>query len=433
MINITYAVISTDDVQNYWDLDDDATDAHGSKNGTELGSIIHVDSGCMVGGCYLLDGIDDRIQIINFSFTTDDYSISWWAKANASQTNSPLFEMLRQIEAVSDLCELYFDDDADTLNWNTGDGDGSGGGDNADLLTVSFHPPTHDWVYYVLVHNHTDGSKQMYINGTFAGAVGDTVDPTQAEHDFYLGGQHDTNYEFTGWIDEVAIFNKSLSRAEVEELYNDHNAFAYPFLAAVNVPNITQSTYNLSSGLYTTGSDNQTSWRSDLTINITTRDTTPTLRFDTQDSAYCRLHTADQNWTTMGNGRNCSTTGSTSHVCSLSAADKLTIGGGVQSIYAGCIESTLVNETTASTSGLLYVNLDWFRLQGYIKHSDGSGYNQSVVRIYTQSNGELYDNLTTNESGHWFSDVYSGNWTYTAYDPINYTQDGEIRYWAEVT
>ncbi len=146
------------------------------------------------------------------------------------------------------------------------------------------------------------------------------------------------------------VFGRRSSGTDVD--YINLTTPAAPF-----APVIDNTTWNLTSA---SAGENSTAWRDgNEDVAIIIKGTTPTLTFDTIENAYCRIHTSDENWTTMGNGRNCSTTGGTSHICSLAAGDALTPGSGFNSLYIGCTNSAFNNETALSTNDApLNVSLD---------------------------------------------------------------------------
>jgi hypothetical protein len=65
-----------------------------------------------------------------------------------------------------------------------------------------------------------------------------------------------------------------------------------------------------------------------------TQDGTPTIRFNTSGSASCKLWNEAKNWTTLNNQgvSDCTTTGGSSHVCTLSDA----LSNGTQTLYISC-------------------------------------------------------------------------------------------------
>ncbi len=206
------------------------------------------------------------------------------------------------------------------------------------------------WTHLVTVLDGTGGNIKLYENGVLklntddADCVGTTFAPT------YYGKVGDLAIQwYEGRLDEIGVWNRKLTDAEIVELWNSGAAFN-PF---IDIPVIDNSTYNFSSA---SAGENETAWRDgNEDVAITTQDTTPTIRFNTTDNAYCRIHTSDQNWTTMGNTRNCTTTGTIEHVCTLGVADQFVTSGSNQ-LYVACIDDAFLSENVTSSSGALEVN-----------------------------------------------------------------------------
>lgn len=97
------------------------------------------------------------------------------------------------------------------------------------------------WTMFTLVFNNTDDKMYAYINGNFTGissaltlsGVSDDyprlfigIDRSDVCGDTADGAYN--NYD-GGYIDEVGIWNRTLTNAEVNTLYNGGAGFAYPF------------------------------------------------------------------------------------------------------------------------------------------------------------------------------------------------------------
>lgn len=127
-----------------------------------------------------------------------------------------------------------------------------------------------------------------------------------------------------------------------------------------SIPIIDNSTFNHSTAI---NASYEIVWRTNRTSPSRTEDTTPTIRFDTDVDAWCRISNTSQNWSQMGNSRNCATTNATSHVCSVIAGDAYGVSSGLNSAYISCAYQDDVSyetETGVSTSGplQLYIGPD---------------------------------------------------------------------------
>lgn len=91
----------------------------------------------------------------------------------------------------------------------------------------------------------------------------------------------------------------------------------------------------------------------DTTEPYTTSDTTPTFSLTTDTDATCRIGATNVNYSTMGSSRNCATTGSTSHTCTLTTQDEL--GTSNPTIYASCAAGD--TETVSNSSAKLPMDI----------------------------------------------------------------------------
>lgn len=76
------------------------------------------------------------------------------------------------------------------------------------------------------------------------------------------------------------------------------------------------------------------SWRTDTTTSVPTTDGTPQVTFTTDEAANCSMRNVNHTYTASNI---CGTTGSTSHICNLYNADKLSYG--TANLYIGCNDS----------------------------------------------------------------------------------------------
>jgi hypothetical protein len=86
-----------------------------------------------------------------------------------------------------------------------------------------------------------------------------------------------------------------------------------------------------------------------------TTSTTPTFTFITNVNANCRVASTDENWTAMGNTRNCTSgEGATSHTCTLTSQDALPPESGY--MYIACRNNVTNEEPALSQTGGLLMN-----------------------------------------------------------------------------
>ena len=138
-------------------------------------------------------------------------------------------------------------------------------------------------------------------------------------------------------IDEIGIWNRSITDAEVIQLYGDGDGFKdFSFMGFVKEFNI--SDVNCTSS-FPSG---------DTTEPYTTSDTTPTFRFNTSFSADCRISDENVSYDEMNSSRDCAGQGTLNdHVCTLTEQDEIIYDNTV--LYISCHNSSL-DDPNASIS-----------------------------------------------------------------------------------
>ncbi|MFA5132998.1 MAG: LamG domain-containing protein [Candidatus Paceibacterota bacterium] len=265
-----------------------------------------------------------------------------------------------------------------TVNLNTGGG----------LFTYGSVLSNNSWNHILVIIDGTAGTCKLYLNGVLQSTLTDANIIRAWPTLNYLAIWSIRNNDwFQGTIDEFAQWNRTLNATEISNMYNSGAGFAYPF--DYLFPTIDNSTYNLTSA---SSGQNSTAWRNgNEATSILTIDTTPTVTFNTIQNAYCRINKEDQNWTTMGTSRNCSTTGTNSHVCTLAAGDALVSSS--DKLFIACIDGTLNVETESSTSGLLNITLGSIPEVTIISPENDTIANENIQWAYINATDNIYATL----------------------------------------
>lgn len=209
------------DLLSYWKLDEssgDAIDAHGDVDLTV--------SGASYGGTGIInDGFDfdgnDKLRktgITGNPLDATDLSMVAWVNPTA------LGGFQRILGAAntggSNRYSLLFN--GDKLAYQI---DGTGHADPS-TTAVSDGVLTH----IAVVFDASANNVKYYINGTLDG--NEPTDANEIDANltiFCIGANSDGNLQFfTGVIDEVGVWNKALTQAEITALYNGGNGLAYP-------------------------------------------------------------------------------------------------------------------------------------------------------------------------------------------------------------
>jgi hypothetical protein len=206
-----------DSLVSYWSFNNgSAADGKGGNNGTVTSAVI--DTFGKFDDGFEFDGINDRINItsdtsINFSIS-DDFTFSFWAKPKKIDgTWDSVFTKSRE---TSVFFGVYISDSANSNKWNFGSVSPS--------ISENFATPSGagQWDFITVVQDTSAGKLFFYQNGAPASILPSYSNTVSWEGtgDLIIGGSGIAGEFFNGTVDEVAIWNRSLSASEVLELYN---------------------------------------------------------------------------------------------------------------------------------------------------------------------------------------------------------------------
>jgi hypothetical protein len=210
----------TDGLVSYYSLDETSgavIDLHGSNNGTNNGATTNVTG--QIETAYDFDGSNDGIDLPNGSDTLEPSTISFWMKTNSTNDN-----VLMQFVDNSNTKNYYFrinmagsSNKFRAVYYN---------GVSDTILTSSSDVNDGLWKHIVVTRDDTNA--EIFING-----VSDVSTSTYTNGD--VGGDirtigyfglSDILY-FDGKIDEVGIWNRTLTADDISDLYNFGNGLAY--------------------------------------------------------------------------------------------------------------------------------------------------------------------------------------------------------------
>ncbi|MFH1522038.1 MAG: BspA family leucine-rich repeat surface protein, partial [archaeon] len=210
---------------DYGESDANATgvvyDFSGSgNNGTPMAgaeSVLTWNSSGKLNGAFEFDGVDDYVTIPDsddFYFGSDDFAIGMWTRFNTDIGKLGFFTQRQDdthlnyfLMGCQPNCYFEYMDYFDAVI--------------KARYTYSWTPSLNKWYYFVLVRNGSNFN--LYIDGnavplTTLNAIG-TNDLGNISSDFMVGKGFLADYYFNGSIDEVAIWNRSLSANEIQDLY----------------------------------------------------------------------------------------------------------------------------------------------------------------------------------------------------------------------
>jgi hypothetical protein len=262
--NLHYSFVNFDNSLVLWMRGDDTNQSTGSlgayfydlssygNNGTAYGDAHQVMNG-KFGKAMSFDGNSDYVDVDSSSSLLINNSATWsfWAKQSSVINGAGLISKYDTtptgrsyaIYTVDDELLVYLSNDSVSFNGYSTSG---GCGFSSDNI----------WTYITVVYNSTDII--YYKNGDYC-----YIRATEYNHLYnntaiplWIGRNYDVAY-FNGSIDEVMIFNRSLSAAEIQSLYN---ASAYKYQN--NFTNLSYGTHRFTGyAVDIAGNKNQTETR----------------------------------------------------------------------------------------------------------------------------------------------------------------------------
>lgn len=191
----------------HYPFDGDAKDASENGNdGTVYGAILTEDRFGQGSSAYLFDGVDDSILISEIGITAD-ISFSAWFKHHKPNNKS-------RIAITMSNNDGWLVDFKNGLRFAVGDGQN---------FSVAFNQDEYytdgNWHHVVGIHDTIENIVKLYVDNILISTSSGSYTYTSKE--LYIGDGHliDENNVFDGIIDDIRIYNRALSEAEVQELY----------------------------------------------------------------------------------------------------------------------------------------------------------------------------------------------------------------------
>jgi len=217
---------------NWWPADDNAFDIIGGQHGTLQGGATF-DTGEVVRA-FSLDGTDDYVLVPNnasasFNFN-GSFSIDAWVYLRAGSTEfAPIVSKWNDIPFGNDQRSYFLAVEpfggAQRLRFDVS-ADGKFLGGHSSLKISSDVIPFNTWTHVAGVFDGPTHSLSVYVNGhasVFAFADSTVSAPFVNNEPVLIGaGDLGSNVRdfFNGRIDEVELFNRALSQAEIQSIIN---------------------------------------------------------------------------------------------------------------------------------------------------------------------------------------------------------------------
>lgn len=210
-------------LQAYWKLDEASGTRVDSKNGYDLAdnNSVGSDTG-ILNNCATFNGINQHLEFndVPMVFINEERTITGWVYPTTvgisvifgCDTNRPFF--LFNYEGTIQLCSAV--------------GDKNFAGDPSNTTNV----PLNTWSFVAARYNPATSEYDLWVNGsklslsTSTGLIETSLN-TRGTVGRNLTGGTTLDLPFTGKIDELAIWDRALSDAEIAQIYNNGNGFVF--------------------------------------------------------------------------------------------------------------------------------------------------------------------------------------------------------------
>lgn len=226
----------------YWKFDEGsgttANDSSGNGNtGAMLSGAVypnpattptdfHISSGCKLGTCANFNGTSNCISVPNsnnLNFGVGSFSILLWFKTNSTSNEKDLIEKSSGNYGTSGTGYRIFLGTSDTINSRVKDANGNGlygGTTNLNLLDGNWHYAGFIFSYtrgdyYVDGVNKTFSTQQNTLNSNINNSNALTIGRGSLD-----GSACSSERAMNGLVDDVRIYNRALSPAEIMAIYN---------------------------------------------------------------------------------------------------------------------------------------------------------------------------------------------------------------------
>lgn len=190
----------------YYPFDGNADDYFGFNNGTVDGAVLTNDKDGNPDSAYHFDGIDDKIIISDSTKLQISGSLSISVLVNITDASST-----SAIIAKRDSGGTNYQTDIWTNKYRFYDGS------NVVYTDNTFN----ESVWYHIILTIDSGTIEIWVDGVNQSISSDTVSISSDDADLLIGNEVVNDLWMDGIIDEVAIWNRSLTSEEISDIYEN--------------------------------------------------------------------------------------------------------------------------------------------------------------------------------------------------------------------
>jgi len=200
--------VPTDGLVGYWSFNGNANDESSNGNsGTVNGAVLTIDRFNNENSAYYFDGIDDNIIASPLTSVNEEVSISLWIKNDNNEGEWNGIITTQPDTSQGFLFQEYVDGRYD---WTVATGT-----NYVDLFSNS--AISDQWDHFVTVIN--DNGMRIYINGVLDASRDLGSYNLYSTANLCIGSRYETEW-FKGTLDDIGIWNRTLTESEINELYD---------------------------------------------------------------------------------------------------------------------------------------------------------------------------------------------------------------------
>ncbi len=269
LTNVSTFIDFDNSLVSWWRMDDlnssgGVVDYMGRNNGSVEGDAVQTDAGKMGKG-FEFDGDGDYVDCGNNLFNNNSVSsgtVSAWVKSDNLPSASANMQFIFDNEGQQ-ISLAYWDGSKSVFRAHLYDG-------SAHYVTGTTSLSLGAWYHYVEIWNGT--TIRMFVNGVEEGTPASSNSPNveSVNRGVMIGVNWvKNNYYWNGTIDDVVIFNRSLSAEEIQGLYaNQTSKYFDVNFTSLEIGNHTFTSYTQDSA----GNVNATAERSVGIVNVSSGD-----------------------------------------------------------------------------------------------------------------------------------------------------------------
>jgi len=212
----------TEGLVAYYQFENDATDASGNGNDGTIYEATFLEG--VEGLGIHFDGIDDHVRVPNStSINTSTFTVAfWWSFDEIVEQNSHMIDKKNGYNHHNYVVYLQRDSDfgipGGGLTLRTEASAGPSSWLSAEVHSVDLEADR----FYFIAATYDQSTLKLFLDGEVVAQASGTVTGNTGDGDLVIAGRGDlVEDRFTNGIcDELRIYNRALSEAEIQELYS---------------------------------------------------------------------------------------------------------------------------------------------------------------------------------------------------------------------